>query len=180
MYSKKYKSKDYTKKSEQKSKIFEAPRLYTYAIWLLSRKDYSAHEMEQKMKKYQPDLSIIEQTIKKLIDYGYINNERRASNLIQVYSKKESSYKVKQRLAQKGIDKETIQNTLEQMGVKDSEQDTAYGLLVKKFKHFDVELKQKYCAFLANKGYGWDIISKSIDKFKQEYFVSVDDSSEEN
>lgn len=160
-----YKSKkNYDKPKEQK--IFDAARLYSYAIWLLSRKDYSPFEMSQKMKKYQPDEAIIEGVIIKLTTQGYISEERLSNNTIRAYTKKESINKVKMRLINKGISKDVIEQSIEEEFNKDAELENGLHLIEKKFKTFNIEFKQKYYAFLASKGYDYSTISKIISKFK--------------
>ncbi len=161
-----YKPKKNNQSKEQK--IFDSPRLYSYAIWLLSRKDYSSFEISQKMKKYQPDESIIETVVNKLISQGYISEERLSNNTIRAYTKKESINKVKMRLMTKGISKEIIEQSIEEEFDKNTELENGLHLLEKKFKNYNVELKQKYYSFLAGKGYDYSTISKAISLFKGE------------
>ncbi len=151
---------------KKEPKIFDAPRLYSYAIWLLSRRDYSSAEMFKKMQKYQPDESMITSVIEKLVKSSYISEERVTINVIKSYSKRESSNKIRRRLIEKGIDKELINSSLEEELTSDSEKEIALSLLVKKFKTYNPEIRQKYVSFLAGKGYGWDIISKATSMFK--------------
>lgn len=163
-----YNRKPYQNKVEKKPKIFASERLYSYALWLLNRRDYTVYEISQKMKKYQPDEKIIQDTVAKLVENGYINDERRATNLINSYIKKESSYKIKKRLADKGVSREVIQEVLEECVNEELESEVAQSLLIKKFKTYNPELKQKYASYLAGRGYNWDIISKAIEHLKRE------------
>jgi regulatory protein len=154
--------------TEVKKKIFAPERLYSYGIWLLGRKDYTTFEMTQKMKNYQPDEKIIQETIDKLVSHGYINDERRATNIVNAYIKKESSYKIKRRLSEKGVSKDMIEDVIRDSVDEGVEIEMASKMLIKKFKYFDKEKKQKYCAYLVGRGYSWDVISKAIDHLKKE------------
>lgn len=154
--------------TEIPKKIFAPERLYSYCIWLLGRKDYTTFEITQKMKNYQPDEKIIQTTVDKLVASGYINDERRATNIVNAYIKKESSYKIKRRLSEKGVSKDLIEEVIRESVDEDIEIEMASNMLIKKFKYFDKEKKQKYCSFLVSRGYGWDIISKAIDHLKNE------------
>jgi regulatory protein len=154
--------------TEVKKKIFAPERLYSYGIWLLGRKDYTTFEMTQKMKNYQPDEKIIQETIDKLVAQGYINDERRAINIVNAYIKKESSYKIKRRLSEKGVSKDMIEDVIRDSVDDGVEIEMATKMLIKKFKHFDKEMKQKYCSYLVGRGYSWDVISKAIEHLKKE------------
>ncbi|NCQ51617.1 regulatory protein RecX [archaeon] len=167
------KTKNYAAK-DQPQKIFDPARLYSYSLWMLSRRDYTIFELSQKMKKYQPDDSIILTTVEKLISLGYLNDERRATNIINSYIKKESSHKIKRRLSEKGVSKELIEEVINECINDDIELEMAKNNLLKKFKIYDAEKKQKYCSFLASRGYGWNIISKSIAFLKEELLNQED------
>lgn len=153
---------------EKEKKVFAPDRLYSYGIWLLGRRDYTTFEMAQKMKNYQPDEKIIQEVIDKIVDLGYINDERRATNIVNSYIKKESSYKIKRRLAEKGVSKEMIEEVIEECVDEDTEIEMAKKMLVKKFKVFNPDNRQKYASYLAGRGYGWDVISKAVDYLKKQ------------
>ncbi len=153
---------------EVKKKIFAPERLHTYGLWLLSRRDYTTFEMTQKMKTYQPDEKIIEEAVDKLVKLGYINDERRATSLLNSYIKKESAYKIKRRLSEKGVSKEIIEEVIQENINEDTEIEMAKKMLLKKFKSYDPESKQRYASYLAGRGYSWDVISKAVDYLKKQ------------
>jgi regulatory protein len=163
MYKKKFTKND----TEVKQKIFAPDRLHTYGLWLLSRRDYTTFEITQKMKNYQPDEKIIQEAVDKLVNLGYVNDERRATNLVNAYIKKESTYKIKRRLSEKGVSKEIIEEVLQENVDEDTEFEMAKNMLIKKFKEYDPEKKQKYASYLAGRGYSWDVISKAVNYLKK-------------
>lgn len=158
-----YKKKTYEKKEPAP---YDEKRLWSYAIWLLSRKDYTAFEITQKMLKHQPDSDIVDKVISKLKEVNYINDERRATSIANSYLKKEAPAKLKQRLSMKGVDKETIQSVIEEVSSPELELETALKLLQRKFKHYDKEVYPKYTSHLSMRGFSWNIISQAIDHFK--------------
>jgi len=163
-----FKKKTYEKGAEVPKKIFAPDRLYSYAIWLLGRRDYTSFELTQKMKNYQPDEKIIQETVDKLVSHGYVNDERRAANIVNSYIKKESAYKIKRRLADKGISKDIIEEVIQENVEEGTEIEMASNMLIKKFKVYDPEKKQKYCSYLVGRGYSWDIVSKAVEKLKRQ------------
>lgn len=172
------KNQSYKKKTYEKKETppYDEKRLWSYAIWLLSRKDYTAFEITNKMKKHQPDVSIIEKVITKLKDVNYINDERRATSIANSFLKKEAPAKLKQRLSMKGVSKETIQTVIEETSTPEQELETAIKLLNRKFKFYNKELYPKYTAHLSMRGFSWDIISKAVSDFKA---TSSEENSEE-
>lgn len=160
--------KEFKKTTYVKKEVapYDTKRLWEYSIWLISKRDYSEQEILKKLKAKQPDPEIYEPVLNKLIDSKYINDERRANSIVSAYMNSESTNKIKQRLIMKGIDKETIQNTLDDNISDEKQLETALQLLIKKFKIYDKEYKQKYSQHLASRGFSWDNISKAINNFK--------------
>lgn len=156
------------KQYNKEPKIFDQQRLYNYGIWLLSKKDYSRQEIFKKMTKYQPEEKIIESVLNKLEEHSYLNDSRVISNVFKVYSQKESRSKIKNRLILKGINQDEINEFLSENSNSEKELDSAISLLNKKFKSYNVELTKKYYAFLAGKGFGWDVVSKAVSNFKNQ------------
>lgn len=163
------KKKNYSKpKSFEKKEPepYDEKRLWSYCIWLLSRKDYTAYELTNKMKKHQPDIDVIEKVINKLKEYNYVNDERRATSIAKSYLNKEAPAKLKQRLSMKGVDRDLINTVIEETSSPELELETAIKLLHRKFKFFDKENFSKYSSHLSSRGFSWHIISKAIDDFK--------------
>lgn len=164
-----------TFKQNLEPKVFDEARLYNYCIFLLSKSNYSSFELISKMKKYQPDLNIINSVISKISQYGYINDKERFLSIYNAYIKKEGEPKIIQRLYQKKFPKEFIKNMLLELKDKNSDIEDSLAedqkilcmnLLIKKYKIYQPEQYQKYMSFLASKGFSFDTIKDSIQLFK--------------
>jgi regulatory protein len=162
------KPKNFNKNIPKKEpKPYDAQRLLQYSIWLLSRRDYTQFEMNNKLLSKQPDSAIVQSVLDKLLDYKYIDDERRANSIFNSYNKKESPNKTKRRLFLKGVDSELVDKIISENVTDEQQISNAFNLLNKKFKTYDHEKSQKYYQFLASKGFSWDLISKALSQFKQ-------------
>lgn len=160
-----------TWKISKKPIVYDEKKLFNYGINRLSTRDYGRQELFDKMTRFQEDSSMVNKVLDKLQTLGYLSDERRAQGILNQYSAKESVYKVKQRMQRIGLDKDLIENLVEEKKTDEhfSEIDVATGLLQKKFKSLnmnpEIEIKQKMIRFLASKGYGYDLIKKAIDQY---------------
>lgn len=168
------------KKGEIKEIIYDEKQLYNYGINRFSERDYGRQELLVKMKRLQPDLDIVNKVLDKLEEQNYISDEKRAKSLFNQFSHKESINKTIQRIKKIGITKDTIDNVIYEKTSADNllkdefiedeiEEETknALDLLVRKFRFYDIEKKDKMVRFLVSKGYRYNNISKAIVLFSQ-------------
>ncbi len=77
---------------------------YQYAIYLLSKRDYSFAELRQKMQLKGYDVEDIDSTLQRLQEAHYIDDERFIENFIRAgVNKGYGSLRIQQDLRQKGI-----------------------------------------------------------------------------
>lgn len=147
--------------------IYNEKQLYQYALNRLGEREFSRAELLTKMKRLQPDESMIHPILDKMEALNYLSDARRARNILLQYQHKEGLSKLKQRLATKGINKQTIEQVLEEenIGAADDELQKAKSLLIKKFKTYDKENNNKMYRFLVSRGYNGQIISKALKEF---------------
>ena len=146
-----------------------------YALNYLSRAPKTQKQIEKKMREKGYEERYIESTIKKLKEYRYIDDYDYALRYIndKKQFKKIGKNKLKQELYLKGIDKETIEATLEDTYDEDEEVERGIEIANKKlssskFKSMeDREKYQKLYAFLVSKGYNYDICNKIIKIIKE-------------
>ncbi len=159
-----------TKKGTIKEIIYDANKLYNYGLNRLGTREYGRKELLTRMQRLQPDLEIVNSVLDKLEKIGYLSEERRITSMLNQYKNSESTNKTKQRMLQKGLDKELINEALSQKQdnpEENNELDTASNLLERKFKTYDPEKWKKMVAFLVQKGYPYDKIKQAIEIFKE-------------
>ncbi|HHY77268.1 MAG TPA: regulatory protein RecX [Clostridiales bacterium] len=138
---------------------------YNYCIKLLSIKDRTTAELRKKLKeKMFPD-DIIGETLNKLTDYGYINDERFTENWIKSKANQSGISKkyMYNKLLQKGIEKELIDNVFKKINIDDYV--SAFIFAQKKIKLLnddDKTKKNKLFTILARKGYNIELCKKVI------------------
>ena len=135
------------------------------------------------MKNLQEDEEIINKVLDKLEGQKYLSDNNRIRSFLMSYSNSESVNKTKQRLIQKGFNKKIIEDVLEEMehsGIykaiqdKESEEEKALALLIRRYRIYEIDKKEKMSRFLASKGFNFDIISKVMKTFSNGDFDSFD------
>lgn len=165
----------------KKEYVYNEEKLYNYGINRLSEQDYGRHELLKKMKNLQEDEEMINRVLDKLEGQKFLNDNNRIRSFLMSYSNSESVNKTKQRLIQKGFDKKNIEAVLDDMensGIykaiqdKETEEEKALALLIRRYRIYEVEKKEKMSRFLASKGFNFDIISKVMKTFSNGEFDS--------
>lgn len=147
-------------KSEEQKKAND------YAVKLLSYRQRSQKEIEDKMKQKGYDIEIINKTLNWLKDYNLINDEDFAKEYVLSKVKKYGSRRIKLELSRKGVDEEIIQTVLEEEIGDDTEYNIALESAKKKIKAYQGQerntIYRKLAAYLQRRGFSYDIISKVL------------------
>lgn len=157
-------SKDFIENVLKKEEQIKANK---YAINLLSYSTKTTKELTDKMKEKGYEDNIIENTIEMLKQYNYINDKQYVENYIndKLYLNSDGSNKIKMKLIQKGIDKNLINEYINNID-EDIEYDNAFKIAERKinsYSKFDLNIqKKKLYAFLLNRGYGYDVVKRVI------------------
>lgn len=123
-----------------------------------------------KEKGYEED--IITGVLEFLHKYNYISDERYAKSFTKdaMNFKKQGVGKIKQKLYEKGVPKEVIEKTLEDVDY-DLERENLSKLIEKKEEHYMkkskniYEWKTKMFVFLSSRGFKSDMIKEELDNF---------------
>lgn len=161
-----FKKKTYKPKKPFSEIEYDYKKLYNYAINRLSSRDYSRKELFDKMNRFKTEPGDIDKALDKVQELGYLSDERRANNIINIYKNKESIFKIQRRLLEKGINKSLIEEIF--LEKTDETEETILNLLNQKFKIYNKDNWDKMVRFLASKGFKYNDISKGIKNFSEQ------------
>jgi regulatory protein len=136
---------------------------------LLKSRDYTRHQLEDKLKTNCYPKDVIDKAISYVMSYGYIDDVRYAVSYIGYKSSSKSVKQIKNALMLKGVSNDDIDlafsQCLEDKNITD-EMELVEKLIEK--KRYDKESatyeeKQKIIGFLYRKGFPLDIIYKAVE-----------------
>lgn len=138
-----------------------------YALNLLSKYYKTKQELVKKLKEKEYKEDTIKAVIDRLEELGYLNDEQFVEVFIR--SKQDTSQGLNKRilynkLLQKGIDKELIQQSLENSDI--DEYQNALSVAEKKLRSLKGDIKSKKAklyTFLLYKGFNYEICSKVMN-----------------
>lgn len=139
-------------------------------MYLLKRRDYTKNELIEKLRKEFYTEDVIECAIAYVISFGYVDDLRYAKTYINYASKTKSRKQIEFDLVKKGISKEDITASWEELSELDdleSEEKLIQMLLVKKHykkEEATMEERRKMIGFLYRKGFSLDKIYKVVSE----------------
>ena len=136
------------------------------AVWWLSKKDHS----EKQLMKKLTDSAFTEDSASRACDFlkagNYLNDARLSENLVRQKQRSSGPRKIAYTLRQKGVGEETAKAALEAIS-QDDEMETAVKL-ARKYLNGKLleprEARQKCGAYLARRGFGWDVIKAACQR----------------
>ena len=135
---------------------------------LLGIRPRSQKELEKKLKEKEFAPEIIEETIKRVKELGYLDDKKFAKAWLE--SRKLShkgKFFVQRELKQKGVAEEIVKKTMEKYSPSD-EFKSALEIAERKIKTYrdldKFKRKQKLAQFLARRGFSWNAITKVLEK----------------
>lgn len=107
--------------------------------------------------------------VKKIKEYGYINDESFCENYISSYLNSKSKRKMKYDLLSKGVNENIINAALEKLIDDDAERENCLKIAQKYMKNreFDIKTKQKFYNHLAGKGFSFDDIAHAWEQLEK-------------
>ncbi len=147
-------------------KRFQNPR--DYAFWLLSCREYTVKKLRDKcLEKFPEAVGEVEALIKLFIQKEYVSDQRFATNFIRAQVRQgQGRQKIFMKLLDKGVPREVIDQTLELQLTEEDVMGPALKLMNKKSVQLkkrypdlnDYEHRQKLTAYLAGRGYPYEVI----------------------
>ncbi len=135
---------------------------------LLQSRDYTRKQLEDKLRQGEYPPECIDEAVAYVESYGYIDDHRYAKNYIEYHMADRSRNRIETDLIKKGISKEIVRKSfedLEEMGVEQDEMRLVTELLKKKKYDANTATKQeqqKLYGFLYRKGFQPDIICRAL------------------
>lgn len=154
---------------------------YQRALRYLSFRDRSEAELRRYLTDQQVSEEIIEETISRLQRSGLLSDQRFAHTWVN--NRSEFRPRGKRALAyelrHKGIEAEDIHQALQLV----DEEDMAYRAALKSVRRYQdltwQEFRQKVCAFLARRGFDYEVASATATRLWAEMNSDTEDSDEE-
>ena len=138
------------------------------ALNLLKSRDYTEMTIRNKLKESMYPEVIVDDAVKYVISYGYVDDLRYAKNYVRSHRESRSSRELEIRLREKGVSADIIDSALESEGIgKDEERELIRRLLVKKCRNIDVterDNRRKVMAFMYSKGFRTDRVEQIMDE----------------
>lgn len=138
---------------------------------LLSRRDHSIKELRTKLLR-TVDENSADKAIEKMIEYGYLDDEKYANNLVKylIEVKKMSKNHIKQEMYKKGVPSDIINSTLDNIEI-DNVSSIVELLLTKYRMKLNVEEdNKKLIASLMRKGFSYSDIKTALYRIENDEY----------
>ena len=164
-----YEGKELTKE-EYKSilELNDTNKLLQYALKLRSKAIYSEYKLREKLYSKEASKRSVDKVIKILKGYDLIDDKAYASDLVEYYNSLNYGVnKIKTKLGDKGIFKETIDKIKFPISIEKKKANNLLPKLEKKYDKYNASSKKShiYNAYLLE-GYSIDLASEMISKIK--------------
>lgn len=151
---------------EELVEISQKKRAKDKALWLLSYRDHSGRELEQKLRRTN-NAEAAAQAVETMKEYGLVNDEafarRRAEYLI--FTKGYAISRTEYELIQKGIDTETVRDIILSMNIDERERLTE--IVERRFLPIptDEKGKRRLWSALQRLGYNYGDIKSVVSEY---------------
>ena len=150
-------------------KLSDLHRAKEKALWLISYRDHSSKELFDKLRRDFCE-EAAKAALERMQELGLINDEAFAARYAQeLHSKHQSPSTIRYKLVQKGIDKDTADAIVEELGIDPLEEIEA--LVEKKYLRYLSEEKglRKTFSALQRAGYHYSDIKSVISRYTEDY-----------
>ena len=149
-------------------KLSNERRAKEKALWLLSYREHSKKELEDKIRRTS-DEEAAHKAVDRMEELGLVDDERFARHYAEklLNTKHMSMRGIAYELTRKGIDRETAEELCEELDVDVSEQIRA--VIDKKYRNLsDEKVKRRAVAYLQRLGYRWDDIKSVLSEYNED------------
>lgn len=150
---------------------------YLYGLRVCLMKTCSELELKRKLDQKQYDFDVIEQTLTRLIEEAYLDDERYAELYIESKRHLYGEHRLRQGLRLKGIDQEIIDKALKVGLNPDEAHEEILELALKKMRQCEgldeVKMLMRVSGLLLRRGYGQNDVHKALKEVKQQYRMGL-------
>jgi len=151
-------------------------KIYRRGIYLIQTRDYSEKEMIKKLTfKTDYDENDVLEAVSLLVEKNYINDEKYANRIVEIYLPKYGYGRVKQELYKRGINREMTEEILQNSEEENDEVQKIMNLLLKTMKGLPIDDKKtrdRLFNKFVRQGYGFDDIKKAFRKYNDNEYES--------
>ena len=149
-------------------KLSNERRAKDKALWLISYRDHSKKELEQKISRTS-DKDSAQKAVERMEELGLVNDERYARRYAEqlLNSKHMAKHRIVFELVQKGIERETAEMIVEEL--ESDPREHIRIVIEKKYRNLsDEKQKRRAAAALQRLGYRWDDISYVLSEYDED------------
>lgn len=141
------------------------------AMHILQGADRTEKQMREKLEKGGYPITVIDAVIDFLLKYDYIDDYNYAISYIRTYGKSQSERLMREKLRQKGVDRETADSAMNKiMSEIDYDSESIIIDILKKKKYAketaDIKEKNRIISHLLRKGFRYEDILDAIRHYK--------------
>jgi len=138
------------------------------ALEYLSKREYSAAELAQKLKGYAEEADDVAALIEDFKTRGWLSDARYAEQMVHARQAKFGKARVAHELREKGVDDTLIAEAV--AGLQDSEVERASEVWRKKFKAAPTTREEwaKQARFLQSRGFTFEIIKQILNRHAED------------
>ncbi len=137
------------------------------ALKIIERSYKTKKEMEKRLLEKGYNLEEINETLKFLERYNFINDESYTKAFIKNKTKTQGKQKIKYALKNKGVSEEIIEEELSNLDMKKEKEKAnilalkKYNILIKRENH-KYKIKEKIIRFLISRGYNYEVAKDAV------------------
>lgn len=137
------------------------------ALKIIERSYKTKKEMEKRLLEKGYNLEEINETLKFLERYNFINDESYTKAFIKNKTKTQGKQKIKYALKNKGVSEEIIEEELSNLDMKKEKENAnilalkKYNILIKR-ENDKYKIKEKIIRFLISRGYNYDVAKDAV------------------
>lgn len=144
----------------------ERAKMMNKALAYLARRNHAEKELKSKLLKKIPNGSLVEKTIERLKELGYINDEKFTRDWIEyrLKSKPRGKVLIRRELLEKGVNIELVEKMLDLVYNRDREKKELAQLLELKSKRYphNQKGKNRLISYLLRRGFLWEDIKEIL------------------